>query len=100
MRFRRERLPNGSPQIVVFAVSDHESDVRQLTQSLDLSAELRWLEQNRNEYAGLWVALSGEQILSSGRNGSAVYKSARDSGFEKPFVAYVEETDELPFAGW
>lgn len=68
--------------------------------SVDLSSELRWIEKHRSEYAGQWVAVRGDRLLSSGTDGREVYKAARAAGDERPFVTRVEPADELPFAGW
>ena len=68
--------------------------------SVDLSRELRWIEKHRSEYAGQWVAVRGDRLLSSGADGREVYKAARAAGDERPFVTRVEPADELPFAGW
>lgn len=68
--------------------------------ALDLSRELRWIEEHRPEYAGQWVAVRGDRLLSSGPNGKEVYEAARAAGDERPFVTRVDPADELPFAGW
>lgn len=68
--------------------------------SIDLSRELQWIEKHRSEYAGQWVAVRGDRLLSSGPDGRAVYEAARAAGDESPFVTRVAPADELPFAGW
>lgn len=60
----------------------------------------RWLEKHRDEYQGQWVALEGDRLLASGRDGRAVYESARAAGVRAPLVTRVEPRDALPFAGW
>jgi len=67
---------------------------------IDLSRELRWIEKHRSAYAGQWVAVRGDRLLSSGPDGRTVYEEARAAGDERPFVTRVEPADELPFAGW
>jgi hypothetical protein len=67
---------------------------------IDLSSELQWIENHRSEYAGQWVAVRGNRLLSSGPDGRTVYEAARAAGDERPFVTRVEPADELPFAGW
>lgn len=67
---------------------------------VDLSRELRWVEEHRAEYAGQWVAVRGDRLLGSGPSGKEVYEAARAAGDERPFVTRVEPADELPFAGW
>lgn len=81
---------------------DHEdwANVRPSDHDVDLSRELRWIEEHRAEYAGQWVAVRGDRLLSSGPDGREVYEAARAAGDERPFVTRVEPADELPFAGW
>ncbi len=81
---------------------DHEdrAGVRPSGRVVDLSRELRWIEEHRAEYAGQWVAVRGDRLLSSGTDGREVYEAARAAGDERPFVTRVESADELPFAGW
>lgn len=84
------------------AALDHEdrAGVRPSAHDVDLSSELRWIEANRAEYAGQWVAVRGDRLLSSGSNAKEVYEKARAAGDKSPFVTRVEPADELPFAGW
>jgi hypothetical protein len=79
---------------------EDQGKVQSSDRSVDLSRELRWIEKHRSEYAGQWVAVRGDRLLSSGTDGREVYKAARAAGDERPFVTRVEPGDELPFAGW
>jgi hypothetical protein len=63
-------------------------------------SEQHWLVANRLMYVGLWVALSGDRLLSTGSNASEVYNKARSLGVAVPFVTYIDPDDHLPFAGW
>ena len=83
-------------------VLDREDQLRvQATdRSIDLSRELRWIDEHRLEYAGQWVAVRGDRLLSSGPDGATVYEAARAAGDERPFVTRVKPADDLPFAGW
>jgi hypothetical protein len=54
--------------------------------------------KHRVAYAGQWVAVRGDRLLSSGPDGRAVYEAARAAGDERPFVTRVVPADELPFA--
>lgn len=74
--------------------------VRPSDRVVDLSRELRWIKEHRAEYAGQWVAVRGDRLISSGPDGRQVYEAARSAGDESPFVTRVEPADELPFAGW
>ena len=79
---------------------EEQAKVQASDRSVDLSRELRWIEEHRSEYAGRWVAVRGDRLLSSGTDGREVYEAARAAGDERPFVTRVEPADELPFAGW
>ena len=74
--------------------------VRLTDEIIDLSRELRWIDEHRAEYAGQWVAVRGDKLLSHGTDAKQVYQAARAAGDESPFVTWVEPVDELPFAGW
>ena len=62
--------------------------------------EQQWLKDHAAEYAGLWVALDGNRLISSGNDGRQVFDEARKAGVRVPFVVQVESPDELPFGGW
>jgi hypothetical protein len=62
--------------------------------------EQQWLLQHGEEYAGQWVALNGDCLLSHGSDGRLVLSEARRVGVAVPFVVRVENPDELPFGGW
>ena len=62
--------------------------------------EQQWLLDHAAEYAGQWVALSGDCLLSHGVDGRQVLSEARRAGVVVPFVVRVESPSELPFGGW
>jgi len=63
----------------------------------DLSAEKQWLKEHCDEYAGQWVALKGDQLISHGRDHLAVYQAAKAAGHPDAFLELVEASDALPF---
>lgn len=62
--------------------------------------EMEWLSQHRHEYAGQYVALDGDRLVSHGTDGREVYRQARAAGVKVPFMAHIEPADALPFGGW
>ena len=46
----------------------------------------QWLEENRARYAGEWVALDGNRLISHGPDGRAVMEAAKASGVAVPFI--------------
>jgi len=90
----RERLDREAPP------EPRRSNIRWTGEAIDLSRELRWIDEHRAEYAGQWVAVRGDRLLSHGTDGVQVYREARAAGDDRPFVTWVEPPDQLPFAGW
>jgi len=72
----------------------------QRVEDSDLSQELRWLAEHREQYAGQWVALNGSELISSGADGVEVYETALRQGVLCPFLVQIGSPDELPFGGW
>jgi len=60
--------------------------------------ELEWIRENRNRYAGRWVALAGKTLLASGGSAREVFDAASGSN-GTPLIQYIE-SETLPFAGW
>ena len=62
---------------------------------------LRWLHENREKYAGQWVALDGERLIASGPTAKEVYSEAKAEGVEVPFVELVTDREPMPStSGW
>lgn len=66
----------------------------------DRSHEAEWLRKNRDEYAGLWVALDGDSLIASGEHLKQVAETARQLGAPDALMIRVEPSDSLPFAGF
>jgi|SRR5436853_589739 len=64
---------------------------------VDFSQELGWLNENREEYAGQWVALKGDRLIAAGTSASQVFAAADAAGVDHPLVTRVD--DLIPFAG-
>jgi hypothetical protein len=96
----RRLAPDEKRQVREALESEDWPRVQSTDRSIDLSRELRWIEKHRSAYAGQWVAVRGDRLLSSGPDGRKVYEAARAAGDERPFVTRVEPARELPFAGW
>ena len=63
----------------------------------DLSAEQEWIETNRDEYAGQWVALKDGQLLSHGTHGKEVHAAVVAAGHPDALLVLVQPKDERPF---
>jgi hypothetical protein len=71
-----------------------------LPEHIDRSREQQWLAEHSEEFAGQWVALDGNRLLSHGNNAHEVYEEARRSGVKRPLVVQVEKVGDRPFGGW
>ena len=69
-------------------------------ENAECSKEIKWLAEHRHEYAGQWVALDGDKLLSHGHNAREVFEAARSTGVKLPLFVHIEPADELPFGGW
>lgn len=63
----------------------------------DLSKEYQWIETHREEYAGQWVALKGDQLISHGPHGVAVMEAARNAGHPDAFFKLILPAEELEY---
>jgi hypothetical protein len=52
------------------------------------------------EYAGQWLALDGDHLLSHGEDPHKVRAEARAMGVETPFVVFAEDSSEFFTGGW
>ena len=62
--------------------------------------EFEWLRTHRDQYAGKWVVLEGDQLVAVGDSPKAVLLEARTAGTPRPLVVQVADGPELPFGGW
>ena len=66
--------------------------------------ERKWLVENREKYAGQWVALIGDTLLSHGADAKEVYREAgrkaAEFGETIPLVVLLDKEPGLPFGGW
>lgn len=68
--------------------------------ALHREREMQWLAQHESEYAGQWLALDGNRLLSYGEDPHKVRAEARARGVETPFVVFAEDPAEFFTGGW
>ncbi len=62
--------------------------------------QLEWLKENREKYAGKYVALEKHKLVGIGKTLREVKEKAKENGFEKPFITLVYSENDVPFGGW
>ncbi len=56
----------------------------------DFSREHAWLEKNRDEYDGQYVALDGDKLIAHRENGREVVAKLRELNIKNPYLVFVE----------
>jgi hypothetical protein len=62
--------------------------------------EQEWLYVKGPLYAGKWVAVEGDQLISEGASAISVLEQARAQGVPNPLVVRIPKEPGLPFGGW
>lgn len=62
--------------------------------------ERQWLKDNWQAYLGQWVCLEGDQLISHGTDGHAVFAQAKSAGIETPFLVRVQNPTLPQMGGW
>ena len=92
------RRPNiGHQQHLVVTVTD---EFRPEQPFNDRQREREWLHLNGPRYAGEWVAIEGDQLVSHGENAKAVLQQAWTAGVQHPLLMHIPKEPPLPFGGW
>ncbi|HKX30794.1 MAG TPA: excisionase family DNA-binding protein [Blastocatellia bacterium] len=56
----------------------------------DMSRDLRWLSENREKYAGKWVAIYEGRLIASGGSPDEVCAAAGNSSRPTPLITFIE----------
>lgn len=62
--------------------------------------QVDWLKQNREKYAGKYVALQGNELVGEGKTLREAREQAKAKGFQNPFATFVYSENDVPFGGW
>lgn len=63
----------------------------------DRSRENKWLEENRDEYDGRYVALNGDTLLAVSKKAKDVAVKARELGIADALIVFVEGSNRPRF---
>lgn len=62
--------------------------------------QLEWLKQNREKYAGKYVALFADELVGEGKTLREARENAEQNGFQQVFITFVYSENDVPFGGW
>jgi excisionase family DNA binding protein len=57
----------------------------------DMTKDLKWLAEHRDEYAGKWVAVYEDRLIASGDNAKDVYEASDRIRLPQTLVTFIEE---------
>ncbi len=66
----------------------------------DRSQENEWLAKHQNQYAGQWVALDGDNLISHGLVLKDVMLAVEKAGINDALVVRAESSAALPYIGF
>jgi predicted DNA-binding antitoxin AbrB/MazE fold protein len=92
-----EPLPFAEQQHLVVTVTD---ELRSAVPFSARESEQEWLRLNAARYAGKWVAIEGDRLVSHGENARAVLQQAWAEGVQHPLLIQIPKEPPLPFGGW
>jgi excisionase family DNA binding protein len=56
----------------------------------DMSKDMRWLAEHRDEYAGKWVAVYEDRLVASSDSAKDVYEASDKIGLPQTLVTFIE----------
>jgi Family of unknown function (DUF5678) len=101
---KARRLPSLGEFVPMPTFRNRRSPPRPLPAGTGIAAsgvrEQEWLRSHWREYAGRWVALDGNRLVSEAAGAREALEKARAAGVRSPFLVHVTAPSELPFGGW
>jgi hypothetical protein len=67
--------------------------------SIDRTQEYQWVTENKQQYAGQWVALKGKHLLAHSTKFKEVSARLKEQGITDALMLHLEASDALPYAG-
>lgn len=65
----------------------------------DRTKEMEWVEQNKHEYPGQWVALDGDRLVAASPNRMELSAAIKAAGATLPLILRVPSPNDLPYIG-
>lgn len=59
-----------------------------------------WIKENKDKYAGNYVALKDGKLMAYGRTIKEADQAAKAKGVKDPLLHYIFPKDYLPWGGW
>lgn len=82
------------------AVIESQTDTAPMVLADVRARRLAWIKANREQYAGLYVALDEDRLIAAGKTLSEAARKAKQAGVLKPFLVRLTSETEVVFGGW
>ena len=76
----------------------HKQEVQ--TENAPINPNILWLRENRDKFAGKYVALLDGKLIGQGRTIKEAHLEAKASGANKPLLTYIPRENEELWGGW
>jgi hypothetical protein len=97
----RRLPPTQQQQVLRFADGLRPDPAIRVVPSRDRQCEMNWIKVNRAKYAGQWVVVDGDRLISANVDGHKAFAAAKAAGIDVPFLVHVLPEEPLPFVpGW
>lgn len=97
----RSLPPTQQQQVLRFADGLRMDPANRMVPSRDRQSEMNWIKVNRAKYAGQWVVVDGNELISANVDGHKAFVAAKAAGIDVPFLVHVLPEESLPFVpGW
>lgn len=96
---RRKRVASGQRLVNIAEIMKQlAARQRQQKHEAQFQEEMKWIAENRTQFAGQWVALLGSTCLATGASAREVFEASKGSALT-PLITYIDP-EPLPFMGW
>lgn len=93
-------LPELENLVKKFTQIESESDLGLANDDEQIRAKrMNWLKENREKYAGKYVALDGDNLVGRGNTIREAHEEAKKNGVKNPFLVRVTGEDEILSGG-
>ncbi|MFN7926191.1 MAG: DUF5678 domain-containing protein [Bryobacteraceae bacterium] len=93
----RDLPPAKQQQVLRFLDGLQRQSASRMVPSRDRQREMKWIDENRDKYAGQWVVVDGDRLIAADEDGHKAFAAAKAAGVEVPFLIHVLPSDPLPF---
>ena len=98
--YLRSLLPAEEKELALKADAEQSEESTE-DREIKRQKSIGWIKSYREEYGGKYVALDGDNLITTGEKHGDALKQAIKKGYKNPFVGYVYPLDYVGYwGGW